>query len=339
MALALTQDFVDGNVLTEAQLETEFNNIYNNPMSLISPMTSNLAAGGFSLTGLALGTVASPSLQYTGDTNTGWYSSAADTVNAATGGVLAAQFGASFILAAAPEDARTATVDVVGILRSTTSGVPAASIGVGLEFDCESADENPSVFGRIDFAASDITAASEDTYMDILLRVAGVAAETKYRFTSTAATGFQLDFAHAVTVDRTITFPDRTGTVATAAGNASLEVTSAAPATPTANTLYADLIVKGWVETSGAGLWTIDADVNVSSITDNAAGEFTINWATAFANANYAVMGQIIGISNSLVIFEDPATAKTASLVRMQVRAGATPTDPPTGVSVLAIGL
>src|SRR3990167_11186393 len=39
----------------------------------------------------------------------------------------------------------------------------------------------------------------------------------------------------------------------------------AAPATPTTNKIYKESIVRGWVETSGAGAWTIDADFNVTS--------------------------------------------------------------------------
>ena len=55
-------------------------------------MTGDLAFGGFRLTGLSLGTVGSPAVQFTGDTNTGIYSSAADTVDVSSGGVRAASF-------------------------------------------------------------------------------------------------------------------------------------------------------------------------------------------------------------------------------------------------------
>src|SRR3990167_2748024 len=200
MALTLLTTPVDNTtVLTATIWISEFNNIYQNALSLISPLTSDLAAGGNKITGLSIGTVASPSLQLTGDTNTGWYSSAADTLDGATGGVQAISLGASSILRAAPEDSRTNSVDVSHIFESTTSGIPAAGIGIGVQYNAESADENPCPFGRIDFAASDVGAGTEDTYMDILLRVAGVALETKWRFQSTAATGLQGTFTHAVT--------------------------------------------------------------------------------------------------------------------------------------------
>ena len=117
-----------------------------------------------------------------------------------------------------------------------------------------------------------------------------------------------------------------------------LTLSGAAPATPAANVLYKDTIVKGWLETSGAGAWTIDADVNVSSITDNGTGDFTINWATAFSNADYVVVGIAIGTS-ARFFTETTTTAKTASLVRCNLYfTDAVLADPATGVNVIAIG-
>ncbi len=51
-----------------------------------APMSGNLAMGGQRITGLSAGTVGSPSLQPTGDTNTGIYFPAADEVAIVTGG-------------------------------------------------------------------------------------------------------------------------------------------------------------------------------------------------------------------------------------------------------------
>ena len=333
MALTLIASPVDNTtVLTASIWTTEFNQIYQNALSLISPLTGDLAAGGNKITGLSLGTVSSPSLQLTGDTDTGIYSSGANTVDVAVGGVQGLSVGASSILRAAPEDARTNTIDIMHIFESTTYGVPAAGIGIGIQFNAESADENPCPFGRIDFAASDVGAGTEDTYMDILLRVAGVALETKWRFQSTAATGFQGTLTHAVTADQSWAFPDETGTVQLKV------IADAAPATPVANTIYKESIVHGWVQTSGAGAWTIDADLNVSSITDNGVGDFTINWARAFASANYAVIAGLI-TGSDFHIGETTTTPKTASLVRFTISNGAAgATDPSKGVSVIAIG-
>lgn len=45
---------------------------------------------------------------------------------------------------------------------------------------------------------------------------------------------------------------------------------------------------KAWVNFNGTGTVAIRASFNVSSITDNAAGDYTVNFTTAMADANYA---------------------------------------------------
>lgn len=81
MALSRLTDWNDGDVLFSATLEAEFDNIYNHALSLISPLTGNLAAGGFILTGLGLGTVSVPSIGFAGAASTGVYSTGAGNVD------------------------------------------------------------------------------------------------------------------------------------------------------------------------------------------------------------------------------------------------------------------
>jgi len=70
-----------------ADLNAEFDNVLNNALTLISPLTANLAAGGFSLTGLALGSVSAASVSFTaGDVDTGLYSPAANQLGITTAG-------------------------------------------------------------------------------------------------------------------------------------------------------------------------------------------------------------------------------------------------------------
>ena len=115
------------------------------------------------------------------------------------------------------EDSRTATTIRPFAVAATTSGTPAAGMGVGQLFQAESADEVPSDAGALDFVFSDVTAASEDTYASLFLRVAGRALDEKYRFGSTAGDGFAAIFTHANTADRTVTLPDADITVASTA--------------------------------------------------------------------------------------------------------------------------
>jgi hypothetical protein len=48
---------------------------------------------------------------------------------------------------------------------------------------------------------------------------------------------------------------------------------------------------RAWVNFNGQGTVAIRASGNVSSITDNAAGSYTVNFTTAMPDANYAVSG------------------------------------------------
>lgn len=49
--------------------------------------------------------------------------------------------------------------------------------------------------------------------------------------------------------------------------------------------------VKAWVSFNGTGTVAINASYNVTSITDNGVGDYTVNFTTALADANYAVAG------------------------------------------------
>lgn len=48
---------------------------------------------------------------------------------------------------------------------------------------------------------------------------------------------------------------------------------------------------KAWVNFNGSGTVAIRASGNVSSITDNGTGDYTVNFTTAMPDANYAVLG------------------------------------------------
>lgn len=48
---------------------------------------------------------------------------------------------------------------------------------------------------------------------------------------------------------------------------------------------------KAWVNFNGTGTVAIRASGNVSSITDNGTGDYTVNMTNALADANYSVSG------------------------------------------------
>ncbi len=52
--------------------------------------------------------------------------------------------------------------------------------------------------------------------------------------------------------------------------------------------------VKAWVNFNGTGTVAIRASLNVSSITDNGVGDYTVNFLSTLVNADYCVGGSII---------------------------------------------
>jgi hypothetical protein len=48
---------------------------------------------------------------------------------------------------------------------------------------------------------------------------------------------------------------------------------------------------RAWVNFNGTGTVAIRASGNVSSITDNGTGDYTVNFTTAMSDANYAIAG------------------------------------------------
>jgi hypothetical protein len=56
---------------------------------------------------------------------------------------------------------------------------------------------------------------------------------------------------------------------------------------------------RAWVNFNGTGTVAIRASGNVTSITDNGTGDYTVNFTTAMPDANYAISGMTISEANS----------------------------------------
>jgi len=54
---------------------------------------------------------------------------------------------------------------------------------------------------------------------------------------------------------------------------------------------------KAWVNFNGTGTVAIRASYNVSSITDNGTGDYTINFTNAFTDADYSSVGSCSALS------------------------------------------
>lgn len=58
---------------------------------------------------------------------------------------------------------------------------------------------------------------------------------------------------------------------------------------PGNSTLYPGFLARAWVNFNGTSTVSIRANGNVSSITDNGTGDYTVNFTTAMPDANYAI--------------------------------------------------
>lgn len=223
------------------------------------------------------------------------------------------------------EDSRTNTVVYPLTLTATTSGTPAASIGTGLKFRAESADEAPSDFGALQFSASDVGSGTEDTSLDVQLRVAGAALATMYSFKNTG--GYAYTFTGAPTAARTITLPDGDATIPSVASQSDMESASSTTAVVTPGRLkYGPMIAKGWVQiNASSGTPTATTSYNVTSLTDNGVGDYTINWDTDFSSANFCNVGLANGAgsgNNAVVLEQISQAAGTTRVFSKQGTAG-----------------
>jgi len=91
--------------------------------------------------------------------------------------------------------------------------------------------------------------------------------------------------------NRTLTLPDEAGSVLTDVSDIESQVKTATNATGSAP-VYA---CRAWVNFDGTGTVSIRESGNVSSITDNGTGRYTVNFTTAMQDADYStVVGGVI---------------------------------------------
>lgn len=82
------------------------------------------------------------------------------------------------------DSAATNTVSYPGLLTSTSSGTPAAGIGVGLQLEVETAAGNKEIGATVEAVTTDVTAASEDFDLVFKTMAAGAPAAEALRISS-----------------------------------------------------------------------------------------------------------------------------------------------------------
>jgi hypothetical protein len=78
---------------------------------------------------------------------------------------------------------------------------------------------------------------------------------------------------------------------------------------------------RAWVNFNGQGTVAIRASFNVSSITDNGTGDYTVNFTNALPDVNYSIAGGGIADGTTFaVVFPLSVATYLVGSVRMQVR-------------------
>jgi hypothetical protein len=71
--------------------------------------------------------------------------------------------------------------------------------------------------------------------------------------------------------------------------------------------------VRAWVNFNGTGTVAIRAAYNVTSITDNGTGDYTVNFTTALPDANYSAVGSANSTGGSAIMLSTNSSAYNAS--------------------------
>jgi hypothetical protein len=104
----------------------------------------------------------------------------------------------------------------------------------------------------------------------------------------------------------------RTNTLQDASGGNSVPMATVASGT-----------AKAWVNFNGTGVVSIGASFNVSSITDNGTGDYTVNFSSALATAFYAAGGVVSSDGNVPVLnFSGTGSTNATSSCRVVINNG-----------------
>jgi len=249
------------------------------------------AAGAFTtlsatgVTTVQAGTAALPAITTTGDTNTGIFFPAADTIAFAEGGAEAMRINSS---------------GNVGIGTTTPSKKLYISTAVENSLEIQSVVRNANSSSGIAAIGFNVAASGEGDYtqagIGLLRSVAnGSGSLVFYNKGSGTASNFTTaDEQMRIDASGNLKFNSGYGSSATAYG------------------------CRAWVNFNGTGTVAIRGSGNVTSITDNNTGDYTVNFTTAMPDVNYSVCGASGNFTSAdkLIVFSN-LSAPTTSAVRL----------------------
>ncbi len=103
---------------------------------------------------------------------------------------------------------------------------------------------------------------------------------------------------------------DGTANTVTADATLTTKLTTASGSAPSYS-------ARAWVNFNGTGTVAIRASGNVTSITDNGVGNYTVNFTTAMSDVNYCVSGSASAVIANLIM--SPLSAATMLTTSVQI--------------------
>ena len=311
-------------------------------MALVSGQTLTSPTLTGATVGLADGTAAAPSLSFTSDPNTGLYSAGADTLGVTTGGSLVGSFQSTGLRV---PDAATAANPALSFITDTDTGlfsVSANVLGVSVggskvgEFHANGVRgaagvvatpslsfTNDTDTGFYSSGANEISAAAGGAQVATLqangLRVpdASTASLPALSFITDTDTGIYNAGANQLGV---ATGGANRGTWSSAGltmGTNLPVIPGAVSGTPAANALYQEGVVKGWCRFNNSG--TVSSGFNVSGVTHNGNGDYTVTWLRAFTS-EAALCAVVTVHQDAVLVGVVTDSTSTAGATRMLFR-------------------
>jgi len=108
------------------------------------------------------------------------------------------------------------------------------------------------------------------------------------------------------------------------------------------NAISLDAIIKAWIQFDGTGVIAINDSYNVSSITDNAVGDYSIVWDINFADTTYCMVGMAgdLATSDQLAVVQSFSYETTRARIntRLQEKEFTTVNTDFDKISIIVIG-
>jgi hypothetical protein len=250
--------------------------------------------------------------------------------------------GQSFIIKANFTNSGAATLNVDGLgakslVKAVSTAVASGDIVSGKIYRVAYDGTNFQVQGTFvgDFQAADATltalaalSITSDTYIrgtgtdafavDSLATVAGKVAVGVASLTTDSSPDTAADYLMTYDASASAGKKVTIDTVVPYGSQADMETaTSNVKAVTPGRVVFNPGVSKAWVSFQGTGTVTILASMNVSSITDNGTGDYTVNFTTAFSSAAYAVATSVKSGSAGATLNINTTDGKATGSVRL----------------------